>query len=92
MKGCGYAGGMMFRKKLLKYVKIDESLKVCEDYDFHLQLLEITYIKSIHEILYFYRSHETNIMKTVEKSDRWDIINKIKDKFKHRYKYKFPIH
>lgn len=81
-RGTGYAGGMMFRRELLDYCSIDESLRICEDFDFHLQILEVSNISSIHETLYFYRSHDTNICKSVQKEERYAILDKIIAKHK----------
>ena len=75
--GYGYAGGMMFRRELLSNCKINENYKVCEDFDFHLQLLEHSKIKSLNEILYYYRSHETNIMKKFNIDKRRVILRQI---------------
>lgn len=80
--GTGYAGGVMFRKDLLKFCSIDETLKMCEDFDFQLQILEHMPIASIHEILYYYRSHDTNLCKTVRRSERLALIDRIIDKHK----------
>ena len=77
ISGVGYAGGMMFRSKLLEEIKIDEQFRVCEDLDFHLQILEKTPIESIHEVLYFYRSHDTNIMKSIKNEERKQIVKQI---------------
>lgn len=77
ISGVGYAGGMMFRSKLLEEIKIDEQFRVCEDLDFHLQILEKTSIESIHEVLYFYRSHDTNIMKSIKNEERKQIVKQI---------------
>ena len=78
--GTGYAGGMMFRASLLKEISIDETLKMCEDFDFHLQILERMPITSIHEILYYYRAHETNLCKSVTRNERLKIVDKILEK------------
>jgi hypothetical protein len=59
---------------------IDPNFRICEDFDFHLQLLEKGKIKVISEPLYFYRSHYTNITKQVPKKERWTIINSILEK------------
>jgi glycosyltransferase involved in cell wall biosynthesis len=75
--GYGYAGGMMFRRELLNYCKINEDYKVCEDFDFHLQLLEHSKVKSLNEILYYYRSHGTNIMKKFNADKRKRILRQI---------------
>ena len=82
LSGTGYAGGMMFRKDLLKNCSIDESLKICEDFDFQLQILHHMPIASIHKALYYYRSHETNICKSVSTDDRLALIDKILEKHK----------
>jgi glycosyltransferase involved in cell wall biosynthesis len=81
LAGTGYAGGMMFRRALLKTCAIDESLKMCEDFDFHLQILKQMPIASIHKILYYYRSHDTNLCKKVKKEERWTLIDKILSKY-----------
>lgn len=78
--GTGYAGGMMFRKKLLETCKIDESLKICEDFDFHLQLLYHMPIGSIHEILYHYRSHNASLCSRTSRQERWASLDKIMEK------------
>lgn len=78
--GTGYAGGMMFKKEVLDYCSIDESLKMCEDFDFHLQILKRMPILSIHEILYYYRSHETNLCKSISRQNRWSLLEKIFNK------------
>lgn len=75
--GTGYAGGMMFRKELLAHCSIDESLKMCEDLDFHLQMLRYMPIGSLHEVLYHYRSHETNLCKQISKEERWACLDRI---------------
>ena len=77
VRNVGYGGAMMFRSSLLQKISINENYKMCEDFDFHLQILEQMPIQSIHEILYFYRSHETNICKTVKNQERLQIMNKI---------------
>ena len=82
LAGTGYAGGMMFRRELLQYCTIDESLKMCEDFDFHLQLLEHMPIASIHEILYYYRAHNTNLCRSVSRDDRLALIERIVTKHK----------
>lgn len=81
LAGTGYAGGMMFRQTLLETCTIDESLKMCEDFDFHLQILKQMPIASIHKILYYYRSHNTNLCKKVKKEERWTLIDKILSKY-----------
>ena len=68
--GTGYAGGMMFRSSLLSGISINENYKMCEDFDFHLQILERMPIESINEVLYFYRSHDTNLCKSVKDEER----------------------
>lgn len=78
--GTGYAGGMMFKRELLEKCSIDESFGMCEDFDFHLQILEHTGIGSINEPLYFYRSHETNICKNFTREERYAILDRIIEK------------
>ena len=85
LAGTGYAGGMMFRRDVLRYCSIDESLKMCEDFDFQLQILQHTQIASMREILYYYRSHDTNLCKSVKRSERLELIDKILNK--HRMIY-----
>ena len=58
--GTGFAGGMMFRAGLLKTCSLDTTLPFCEDFDFHLQLLQQAKINSLHEPLYLYRVHPQN--------------------------------
>ena len=83
----GYEGGMMFKRELLNEISVDPQFRVCTDFDFHLQILEHAPIKSIHEILYFYRSHESNIMKTANKNhERINTVRKILEKHKRIYK------
>lgn len=80
LTGTGYDGGVMVRSSLLKNMKVDESLKMAEDFDLQLQVLEQMPIESIHEILYYYRTHETNLCKSVTKTERHKIIDKIIEK------------
>lgn len=84
--GTGYAGGMMFRKELLKNCSIDESLKMCEDFDFHLQILYYMPILSIHEVLYYYRAHDTNLCRSVRRTERLALLDKIIAKHQARLK------
>lgn len=76
-RGYGYAGGMMFRRSALQKCHISEKYRICEDFDFHLQLLKVGKIKSIHEPLYFYRSHETNLCKQIRQAEKNVILNQI---------------
>lgn len=58
------AGSMMFSKKLFEKLNgFDETLKE-EDWDFVIRSAANTKFVGINEPLFFYRSHETNIMKT----------------------------
>ena len=82
---CGYAGGMMFRAKLLSEIDIDTQFRVCEDFDFHLQILEKTKIKSIHEVLYHYRAHTNNVMISARDGERIDTMRRILDKHRKLY-------
>ena len=89
MHGYGYEGGFMFRRELLKEVSIDPSFRVCTDFDFNLQILERMKVKSIHEILYYYRSHESNIMKTANKNnERINTVKRILEKHRRIYRQK----
>ena len=82
---CGYAGGMMFRAKLLGSIDIDTQFRVCEDLDFHLQILEKGKIKSIHEVLYYYRSHDNNIMISARGGERIRTVKAVIEKHKKIY-------
>lgn len=74
----GYAGGMMFRKSALKHCLIDENLKMCEDFDFHLQLLKLGKIRTIQDFpMYLYRQHENNLCKQVKNSERLEYLDYI---------------
>ena len=88
--GVGYAGGMMFRTSLLSEISINENYRMCEDFDFHLQILEHMPIKSINKVLYHYRSHETNICKTVTREERLAINDTILKIHKEIYKKMHP--
>lgn len=86
VNGYGYAGGMMFKRELLKEVTIDPTLRICEDLDFHLQLLNKTKIVSIQEPLYHYRSHDNNIMLTSNKgNERINTVKRIIEKHRRLY-------
>ena len=43
-------------------------------------------IKSIHQIMYFYRSHETNMCKTVTNDKRLEFIREILKEHNEKYK------
>lgn len=88
--GAGYAGGMMFRSTLLDKCTINENYRMCEDLDFHIQILEHMPIKSIHQIMYFYRSHETNICKSVSNDQRLGYIREILKNHNEKYKECHP--
>jgi len=77
LSGTGWAGGLMFRSNLLDKISINENYKMCEDFDFHLQILEQMPIMSIHKILYYYRIHNTNLCKSIKRIERLSIIDKI---------------
>lgn len=85
MRGYGYEGGFLFRKDLLKEVAIDPNYRVCTDFDFNLQVLERMEIMSIHEPLYHYRSHNSNIMISARGGERVRIINQILEKHRKLY-------
>ena len=80
----GYAGGMMFRASLLSKVRIMEKYHICEDYDFHLQLMECGKIRSIHEPLYFYRQHDAQVTSNSKHSYRMEVIKSIVRSHKKR--------
>ena len=85
INGAGYAGGMMFRSSLLDKISINENYRMCEDFDFHLQILENMPIASIHEVLYFYRAHATNLCKSVKDVERINYIRTILKEHKEIY-------
>ncbi|MBO4622268.1 MAG: glycosyltransferase [Bacilli bacterium] len=87
----GYEGGFMFRQELLKEVAIDPEFRVCTDFDFNMQILAKMKIKSIHEPLYFYRSHDSNIMISARGGERVRIVKKILEKHKKLYYKAHPI-
>lgn len=88
--GVGYAGGMMFRATLLDKCSINENYRMCEDLDFHIQILEHMPIQSIHQIMYFYRAHDTNICKSVSNEQRLAYIREIVKKHREDYYSKHP--
>lgn len=75
--GYGYAGGLMFRGAALKHCSINENYPVCEDFDFHLQLLRLGKIYSIQEPLYLYRAHGSNLCRRFNPAQRTKILNQI---------------
>ena len=66
-KDFGFAGGMMFRTTALKTCRIDESFPICEDFEFHTQLMRLGKIKAIHEPLYYYRRHKDQTVRKIKK-------------------------
>lgn len=66
----GYGGGMMFRRSALETCHLDPKLKMCEDFDFHLQLLKLGRIVGIQEPLYKYRRHDASICRQTSKLER----------------------
>lgn len=76
----GYGGGMMFRALALSTCTIDKKLSMCEDLDFHYQLLKLGKIHGINEPLYLYRQHETNTCKTISKYQRANYLKYIFEK------------
>ena len=90
INGAGYAGGMMFRAKLLDKIELSEKYRMCEDLDFHIQILEHMPIASIHQLLYFYRSHTTNICKSVTEEQRKEFIRQILKEHNEIYKKNHP--
>lgn len=85
LAGTGYAGGMLFRKKLLKHCAIDEDIHVCEDFDFHCQLAKLMPITSIPETMYFYRKHEDSMTAGTTREQRERIIKMIQRKHRGTY-------
>lgn len=66
----GYGGGMMFRRSALETCKLDPRLRMCEDFDFHLQLMKVGRIVSIQEPLYKYRRHDNSVCRQTTKLER----------------------
>lgn len=63
------AGSVMFSRKLYdKLDGFDENLKE-EDWDFVIRSAAVTEFSAVNEPLFYYRSHETNIMKTRKRKD-----------------------
>ena len=75
--GYGYSGGMMFRSSVLSEISMDESLPICEDFKFHVELLKRGKIHSIPEILYYYRKHLDQTTQKYRKHQRLSVINNI---------------
>ena len=71
----GFAPSMMFRSHVLKYITTDESLPICEDFKFHVDLLRFGKIKILHEPLYYYRRHPGQITKNIPKEERKQCFN-----------------
>ena len=67
----------MYKASLLSEIKYDNSFKMASDFDLQLQILEKAPIVSIHEVLYFYRSHNTNLCKSVSNQERLKIMDTI---------------
>ena len=63
------AGSIMFSRSLYDKVGgFDSSLKY-EDWDFSIRCAAITEFSSVNEPLFYYRSHEKNIMKTLSRRE-----------------------
>jgi alpha-1,3-rhamnosyltransferase len=63
------AGSIMFTRRLYNEVDgFDQQLKY-EDWDFSLRCAAVTEFSGMLEPLFFYRSHETNIMKTLNRRE-----------------------
>lgn len=78
----GYGGGMMFRSSALSKCSIDEYLKMCEDFDFHIQLLKLGDIHGINESLYFYRIHQKSLCHNISRTERLSYLDYIYNKHK----------
>ena len=76
-KDFGYAISMMFRSSVLKDITTNESLPICEDFDFHVNLMRFGKIKSLHEGLYFYRKHNEQITRRIPVKERKNYYNKV---------------
>lgn len=75
----GYGGGMMFRSSALNTCFIDQNLVMCEDFDFHLQLLRLGNIKGL-EPMYLYRHHKNNLSKQIKTEKRLECLEYIYQK------------
>lgn len=75
----GYGGGMMFRSSALNTCFIDKNLVMCEDFDFHLQLLRLGNIKGL-EPMYLYRHHKNNLSKQIKTEKRLECLEYIYQK------------
>ena len=78
----GYDGGMMFRSHVLKKFRLDESMRICEDFDFQLHLMTEGKIHSIHETLYKYRKHDEQITAKAKLPERLENIRRSIEKVK----------
>lgn len=56
-------GAVMFEKKALESYPFDENKKHVEDYDFWSRVSWICKMYNIQEVLYYYRSHDTQVTK-----------------------------
>jgi len=56
-------GSVMFEKKALESYSFDENKKHVEDYDFWSRVSWICKLYNIQEVLYYYRSHDTQVTK-----------------------------
>ena len=83
-KSYGYDGGLMFRSAALKKCRLDETMRICEDFDFQTQLLMLGKIHSIHEPLYLYRKHTEQITARATKEERYANIWKSIERIKQR--------
>ena len=83
-RGYGYAGGMMFRSYVLSKIFLNEEYHICEDFEFHVKLLRFGKIHSLHENLYHYRKHDSQITGKFGRAQRakyiQDVINRIRKK------------
>ena len=56
-------GAVMFEKEALESYSFDENKKHVEDYDFWSRVSWICKLYNIQEVLYYYRSHDTQVTK-----------------------------
>jgi hypothetical protein len=60
----------------------DESMRAFEDWDFWIRMIEHLEIKTIEKPLFMYRIHKDSMTGKMTDSDRKELKNYIKDKYK----------
>ena len=80
-----HGGTTMYSRKVLETVSYDESLITGEEYDFHLNLINLGFnLGYVDYVVYKYRLHNNQKSRgvgSIDKKVRLDIINKIKNKY-----------